>query len=81
MCVAAVWLLLLTGCRTGETRRLRWCQFKPDRLTLIDATTGPRHVLLGEAARELLNGLAETASDDWVLPDDSGNGPLSPNDL
>ena len=54
-------LLLLTGCRPGEIRCLRWCEVKPDRLALIDAKTGPRHVLLGEAARELLAGLAVTA--------------------
>ena len=79
--VAAVRLLLLTGCRPGEIRYLRWCEVKPDRLALIDAKTGPRHVLLGEAARELLIGLAETASGEWVFPGDKGNGPLSTDDL
>ena len=62
LCVAAVRLILLTGCRPGEIRRLRWCEVKPDRLVLIDAKIGPRHLLLGEAARELLNGLADSAS-------------------
>ena len=81
VCVAAVRLLLLTGCRPGEIRCLRWCEVKPDRLALIDAKTGPRHVLLGEAARGLLNGLAETASGEWVFPGDKGNGPLSTDDL
>ena len=57
VCVAAVRLLLLTGCRPGEIRGLRWCEVKPDRLTLIDGKTGPRHVLLGEAPRELLASL------------------------
>ena len=33
------------------------------------------------SARELLNGLAETASGEWVFPDDKGNGPLSTDDL
>ena len=77
VCVAAVRLLLLTGCRPGEIRRLRWCEVKPDRLTLTDAKTGPRHVLLGEAARELLDNLAGTASGEWVFPRDSGNEPLT----
>ena len=62
VCVAAVRLLLLTGCRPGEIRCLCWCEVKPDRLALIDGKTGPRHVLLGEAARELLDDLAETAT-------------------
>ena len=75
VCVAAV--RLLTGCRPGEIRRLRWCEVKPDRLTLIDATTGPRHVLLGEEARDLLDGLAESASGEWVFPGKGEDKPLS----
>ena len=81
ICVAAVRLILLTGCRPGEIRRLRWCEVKPDRLALIDAKTGPRHVLLGEAARELLGSLADSASAEWVFPDDNGYGPLTENEL
>ena len=65
----------------GEVRRLRWCEVKPDRLTLIDAKTGPRHVLLGEAARELLDGLTETASGEWVFPATRRDGPLGTNEL
>ena len=34
---AAVRLILLTGCRPGEIRRLRWREVRPDRLALIDA--------------------------------------------
>ena len=81
LCVAAVRLILLTGCRPGEIRCLRWCEVKPDRLTLIDAKTGPRHVLLGEVARELLAGLADSASGEWVFPGKSGDEPLSENAL
>ena len=80
-CVAAVRLLLLTGCRPGEIRCLRWCEVKPDRLALIDAKRGPRRALLGQAARELLDGLAGTASGEWVFPGYKGNGPLSTGDL
>ncbi len=66
-----------TGCRPGEIRCLRWCEVKPDRVALIDAKTGPRHVLLGEAARELLHGLARTAFGEWVFPGEKGDEPLS----
>ena len=45
------------------------------------AKTGPRHVLLGESARELLNSLAETASGKWVFPSKSVGGPLGENEL
>ena len=74
-------LILLTGCRPGEIRRLRWCEVKADRLTLADTKTGPRHVLLGAAARALLDGLADTASGEWVFPGEGGDGPLDKNDL
>ena len=47
-------LLLLTGCRHGEIRTLRWKEVKQDRLMLSDSKTGPRQVLLGDPAREIL---------------------------
>ena len=79
--VAAGRLLLLTGCRPGELRRLRWPEVKPDRLALIDAKTGPRHVLLGEAASALLESLADAASGEWVFPGEDGDEPLTKNAL
>ena len=81
LCVAAVRLIRLTGCRPGEIRRPRWCKVKPDRLALIDAKTGPRHVLLDEAAQEPLNNLAGSAFGEWVFPGDKGNGPLTKHEL
>ena len=80
-CIAAVRLLLLTGCRPGKIRRLRWREVKPDRLTLIDTKTGPRHVLLGDAARELLDSLAVFALGEWVFPSSRRDGPLAKNEL
>ena len=50
------------GCRPGEILCLRWCEVKAARFALTDSKTGPRHILLGEAARELLDCLAETVS-------------------
>ena len=73
-----VWFPL---CRPGEVRRLRRCEVRPDRLTLSDSKTGPRHVLLGGAARALLDGLAGSASGEWVFPGRNGDGPLDRNDL
>jgi integrase len=52
--VDTIRLVLLTGCRSGEIRRLRWSEVLNDRLELADAKTGPRTVHLGSAARELL---------------------------
>ena len=41
----------------------------------------PPRGLLGKAARELLNRLAKTASGEWGLPGDQGEGPLSADNL
>ena len=83
VCVAAVRPLLLTGSRLREIRCLRWCEVKPDRLTLSGAKTGDRGTLalLSEAARGLLEGLAVSASGERVLPGGKGNGTVSANDL
>ncbi len=64
-------MLLLIGCRSGEIRCLRWYEFKLDRLTLIDAKTGTRHVLLGEAARELLHDLRHAYASHAVMNGES----------
>lgn len=78
---AAVRLILYTGCRPVEIRRLRRCEVKPDRLVLTDAKTGPRCVPLGEAARKLMESLAGKASGEWVFPGKSGEEPLSESAL
>ena len=75
--VAAVRLILLTGCKPGEIRRLRWREVKPDRLILNDTKTGPRCVLLGEASRNILDALGDTACGEWVFPGESGDGPMT----
>ena len=79
--VAAVRLLVYTGCRPGEIRRLRWREVDSDRLALTDAKTGPRCVPLGEAARKLLSGLPGPASAEWVFPGRSAEAPLGENAL
>ena len=70
-----------TGCRRGEIRCLRWPEVKPDRLSLIEAKTVPKHVLLGEAARELLDRLAGSASREWVFPGENADEPLTTHAL
>ena len=75
--VAAVRLILLTGCRPGEIRRLRWREVKVDRLILNDTKTGPRCVLLGEAARKIIEVLGDTANGEWVFPNETGDRPLT----
>ena len=52
--VAAVRLLLLTGCRKSEILTLQWRSYREGRLYLPDSKTGPRTVWLCEAARGVL---------------------------
>ena len=80
-CVAAVRMPLLTVCRPGEITCLRWCEVKPNRLILTDTKAGPRQILHGEAARALLNNLAETASGEWVFPGKGRDASLTSNEL
>ena len=76
---AAVRLLLLTGCRQGEVRRLRWQDYREGHLFLRDSKTGPRTVWLSSAARSVLDRLPQTAS--WVLPSLTSDSPLSAETL
>ncbi len=67
--IAAIRLLLLTGCRKNEILTLRWkaVDFKARELRLRDAKTGPRAVPLSGAAVRLLEGLRRSAASEWVI--------------
>ena len=60
--VAAVRLLLLTGCRKGEILTLKWSYYREGKLFLPDSKTGPRTVWLSSAARKVLDALPESTS-------------------
>ena len=64
--VAALRLLLLTGCRKGEVLSLEWSFYREGRLYLRDSKTGPRTVWLCAAARNVLDGLPRSSR--WVFP-------------
>ena len=68
--VAALHLLMLTGCRRNEILTLRWEDVALDRgeLTLRDAKTGPRVVPLSPSAVGLLSVLPRVPGNPWVLP-------------
>ena len=55
--VAAIRLLLLTGCRKGEIGDLEWSSYREGRLFLPDSKTGPRTVWLSPPARAILDEL------------------------
>ena len=75
MTVAAVRLLVPTGCRKTEVRTLRWTDYPEGRLFLRDGRIGPRTVWLSSSARAVLDALPRGTV--WVLPNDRGDGPVS----
>lgn len=68
--VAALRLLMLTGCRKSEILTLRWEDVVLDanELRLPDAKTGARVVPLSPSAVNLLAGLPRTPGSPWVIP-------------
>ena len=74
--VAAVRLLLLTGCRKSEVLTLRWSDYREGRLFLRDGKTGPRTVWLSHTARNLLGHIERTSA--WVFPARRDNRPAGP---
>ena len=68
--IAAIRLLILTGCRRGEILGLRWddVDLEARELRLRDTKTGPRVVPLSPAAARLLAGLPRSGEGRWVIP-------------
>ena len=66
---AAIKLLMLTGCRSGEVLTLRWDDVALHRneIKLRDSKTGPRIVPLSPAAARVLAGLPRLADNPWVI--------------
>ena len=67
--VAAVRLLMLTGCRLSEIQKLRWEHVHLDagELRLPDTKTGAKTVHLGEPAMAVLNGIDRKDGNPWVI--------------
>lgn len=68
--IAALRLLLLTGCRKNEIVRLRWEHVALDRaeLRLPDTKTGARTIALPAAAVNLLTDISRVPGNPWVFP-------------
>ena len=60
-------LLLLTGCRKNEIVTMRWQDIDGDTLSLADAKSGPRRVVLNAPARAILERQPRTGSA-YVFP-------------
>ena len=67
---AALRLIMLTGCRSGEVLTLRWSDVdrKSGEIRLRDAKTGARMVPLTPAALEVLAGIKRVRRSPWVFP-------------
>ena len=67
--VAALRLLMLTGCRRNEIAMLRWTDVDLDagELSLADAKTGARTVTLSPAAVDVLKDVPRVAGNPWVI--------------
>ena len=66
---AALKLLMLTGCRSGEITTLKWgdVHLEARELRLRDSKTGPRVVPLSPAAARVLEALPRAADGEWVI--------------
>jgi integrase len=68
--IAAIRLLLLTGCRMSEILTLRWehVDFDQGWLALPDSKTGAKHVHLNGAALDVLQALVREPDNPHVIP-------------
>ena len=67
--IAAIRLLMLTGCRLSEIMTLRWedVALEAAELRLPDSKTGAKVVHLGEPAVAVLRGIARVKGNPWVI--------------
>ena len=65
--VAAVRLLMLTGCRKCEVSMLRWSDYRAGHLFLRDSKTGPRTVWLSYA-RPVPSSMRIPRTGAWMFP-------------
>ena len=67
--IAAVRLLMLTGCRLSEIQKLRWEHVDLDagELRLVDTKTGAKVVHLGDPAIAVLRALDRREDNPWVI--------------
>ncbi|WP_293454487.1 tyrosine-type recombinase/integrase [Phenylobacterium sp.] len=76
--LAAIRLLILTGCRKNEilTARRAWLDAYHRCLRLPDSKTGAKVVYLGAAAMKIVQDLVEVPGNPYLLPGRGGEGPL-----
>ncbi|MEM7172434.1 MAG: site-specific integrase [Pseudomonadota bacterium] len=65
--VAAIRLLILTGCRLSEIQTLKWDYLADSYLELPDSKTGARRIPLPPAAQALLEALPQDPNNPYVI--------------
>lgn len=65
--VAALRLLILTGCRLGEIQTLKWEYIQGNQLNLPDSKTGAKKVYLGESALAVLSNIDRVDENPYVI--------------
>ena len=67
--IAAIRLLMLTGCRKSEILTLRWehVDHENGELKLPDTKTGARTIVLPQAAVQVLENIPRTQGNPWVI--------------
>lgn len=76
--VAAIELLLLTGCRLGEVLNLRWSDVDFERrfLLLSDSKTGAKTIYLSEAALGVVRDIQRCDESPYLFPGKRASEPL-----
>ena len=77
--IAAIRLLMLTGCRLSEILKLRWddVDFSRGLLDLSDSKTGAKEVLLGAAALKVLADIPRIEGNPYVIVGETSDKPRS----
>lgn len=76
----AIRLLLLTGARKSEVLKARWENVRLDlRLLIVPLSKSgkPRHILLSDAALDVLRAMLRTSGNPWLFPGHVPGKPLS----
>ena len=74
--VAAISLLMLTGCRLGEILTLKWDYVTPYHLELPDSKTGRRRIPLPQEAYEIISDLPRMVGNPYVILGETEHGHL-----
>lgn len=71
----------LLGCRVSELCRLQWKDIEPlegaGKVHLLGKGSKPRTIRISTTTLELFELLGHGASEDWLLPSNKRNGPLT----